>query len=213
MTDRPARSVLRDGLRAIRPVLSTVFVFAFFTNLLLFVGPLYMLQVYDRVLLSRNEATLFGITAIAAFALAIYAALELIRSRLLVRGGMIFDRTVAGPTFEIVHRAAMLRPDAGREAALRDVDILREFLTGGALLAFCDLPWAPLFLLACFVLHPWFGWMALLGGATLLGLTLLAELTTRRLLDRAGGAPGAGAPPAAPPRRAGGRRPPATGRA
>ena len=77
---------MKEGLRSIRPVLVTVFVFAFFTNLLLFAGPLYMLQVYDRVLLSRNEATLFGITAIAAFALAVYAALEMLRSRLLVRG-------------------------------------------------------------------------------------------------------------------------------
>ena len=186
MSGRAAESVLKDGLRAIRPVLLTVFVFAFFTNLLLFAAPLYMLQVYDRVLLSRNEATLFGITAIAAFALAVYAALEMLRARLLVRGGMIFDRTVAGPAFEIVHRAALLRPQAGHEAALRDVDVLREFLTGGALLALCDLPWASLFLVACFILHPWFGWMALLGGATLLGLTLLTDLTTRRPLDAAG---------------------------
>ncbi|MEN3210864.1 type I secretion system permease/ATPase [Methylorubrum populi] len=183
MSDPLAGSVLKDGLRSIRPVLVTVFVFAFFTNLLLFAGPLYMLQVYDRVLLSRNEATLFGVTAIAAFALAVYAALEMLRSRLLVRGGMIFDRKVAGPVFEIVHRAALLAPRAGHEAALRDVDVLREFLTGGAILAFCDLPWASLFLIACFILHPWFGWMALLGGGTLLGLTLLTDLTTRRPLD------------------------------
>jgi ATP-binding cassette subfamily C protein len=183
MSDRVAESVLKDGLRAIRPVLMTVFVFAFFTNLLLFAGPLYMLQVYDRVLSSRNEATLLGITGIAAFALAVYAVLEMLRSRLLVRGGMIFDRKVAGPVFEIVHRAALLKPRAGHETILRDVDVLREFLTGGAILALCDLPWASLFLMACFILHPWFGWMALLGGGTLLGLTLLTDLTTRRPLD------------------------------
>lgn len=183
MSDRVAESVLKDGLRAIRPVLVTVFVFAFFTNLLLFAGPLYMLQVYDRVLSSRNEATLLGITGIAAFALAVYAVLEMLRSRLLVRGGMIFDRKVAGPVFEIVHRAALLKPRAGHETVLRDVDVLREFLTGGAILALCDLPWASLFLIACFILHPWFGWMALLGGGTLLGLTLLTDLTTRRPLD------------------------------
>ncbi|MGW9819823.1 ATP-binding cassette, subfamily C, type I secretion system permease/ATPase [Methylorubrum extorquens] len=183
MSDRVAESVLKDGLRVIRPVLMTVFVFAFFTNLLLFAGPLYMLQVYDRVLSSRNEATLLGITGIAAFALAVYAVLEMLRSRLLVRGGMIFDRKVAGPVFEIVHRAALLKPRAGHETILRDVDVLREFLTGGAILALCDLPWASLFLMACFILHPWFGWMALLGGGTLLGLTLLTDLTTRRPLD------------------------------
>ncbi len=186
MNGRTTDSVLRDGLAAIRPVLATVFVFAFFTNLLLFAAPLYMLQVYDRVLLSRNEATLVGITVIAALALAVYAALEMLRSRLLVRGGVIFDRAVAGPVFGLLHRATLLRPQAGHEAILRDVNVLREFLTGGALLALCDLPWASLFLVACFILHPWFGWMALLGGGTLLGLTLLTDLTTRRPLDAAG---------------------------
>lgn len=185
MRGHGAESVLKDGLGAIRPVLVTVFVFAFFTNLLLFAAPLYMLQVYDRVLLSRNEATLFGITAIAAIALAVYAGLEMLRSRLLVRGGTIFDRKVAGPVFDLVHRAMLLRPQGGHDAALRDVDVLREFLTGGALLAFCDLPWASLFLIGCFILHPWFGWMALLGGGMLLGLTLLTDLTTRRPLDAA----------------------------
>lgn len=186
MIGRATGSVLRDGLSAIRPVLSTVLVFAFFTNLLLFAAPLYMLQVYDRVLLSRNEATLFGITAITALALAVYAALEMLRSRLLVRGGVIFDQVVAGPVFALMHRSALVRPLAGHEAILRDVGVLREFLTGGALLALCDLPWASLFLVACFILHPWFGWMALLGGGTLLGLTLLTDLTTRRPLDAAG---------------------------
>ncbi|MFC6789021.1 type I secretion system permease/ATPase [Methylobacterium komagatae] len=186
MSNGATGSVLRDSLGAIRPVLSTVFVFAFFTNLLLFAAPLYMLQVYDRVLLSRNEATLLGITAIAALALAVYALLEMLRSRLLVRGGVIFDRAVAGPVFALVHRVSLLRPQAGQETILRDVNVLREFLTGGALLALCDLPWASLFLVACFILHPWFGWMALIGGATLLGLTLLTDLTTRRPLDAAG---------------------------
>lgn len=186
MSDGATGSVLRDSLGAIRPVLSTVFVFAFFTNLLLFAAPLYMLQVYDRVLLSRNEATLLGITAIAALALAVYALLEMLRSRLLVRGGVIFDRAVAGPVFALIHRASLLRQQAGQETILRDVNVLREFLTGGALLALCDLPWASLFLVACFILHPWFGWMALIGGGTLLGLTLLTDLTTRRPLDAAG---------------------------
>ncbi|GJD71209.1 Type I secretion system ATP-binding protein PrsD [Methylobacterium gnaphalii] len=177
---------MEAGRYAVGPVLLTVLIFGFFTNLLLFVGPLYMLQIYDRVLLSRSEATLFGITVIAAFALAVYAALEMLRSRLLVQGGLIFDRAIAGPMFSMVHRANLLRPNTGQDASLRDIDILREFLTGSAILAFCDLPWAPLFLLACFILHPWFGWMALAGGGALLALTLVAEFATRRSLNVAG---------------------------
>ncbi|MEA1831562.1 type I secretion system permease/ATPase [Methylobacterium durans] len=184
-------SVLKTGLRSMRPMLVTAFVFSFFINILLFVSPLYMLQIYDRVLSSRNETTLFGITLIAAFALAVYAALELLRARILVRAGMVFDQKIAGPIFDAVHRGSLRRPGAGHESALRDVDTLREFLTGSGLLAFCDVPWTPIFLLACFILHPWFGWMALVGGAVILGLTLVNEIATRRALEAANYASGA----------------------
>ena len=185
MNERATQSALRDGLRAMRPVLATAVLFGFFINLLLFVSPLYMLQIYDRVLPSRNETTLAGITLIAAFGLAVYAALDMLRARLLVRGGMIFDREIADPIFDAAHRGILLRPGAQHDAALRDIDILREFLTGGGILAFCDLPWTPIFLLACFALHPWFGWMAVIGGGSILGLTLLNELATRRTLQSA----------------------------
>ncbi|GJD78548.1 MAG: type I secretion system permease/ATPase [Parafilimonas terrae] len=185
MRDQAMPAALNDGLRAMRPVLVTAVVFGFFVNLLLFVSPLYMLQIYDRVLPSRNETTLIGLTLIAAFGLAVYASLEMLRARLLVRGGMIFDQKIADPIFDAAHRGTLLRPGAQHETALRDVDVLREFLTGSGILAFCDLPWTPIFLVACFVLHPWFGWMALLGGGAILGLTVLNEFATRGPLDAA----------------------------
>ena len=81
---------LRKGIRAITPAFATAVVFSFFLNLLLFVSPLYMLQIYDRVLGTRNFVTLGGITIIAAILLMVWAALETLRSRLLVRAGMLF---------------------------------------------------------------------------------------------------------------------------
>ncbi len=185
MGDHLLPSTLTTGLRALRPVLATAVIFGLFINLLLFVSPLYMLQIYDRVIPSRSETTLIGITLIAAFGLAVYATLDMLRSRLLVRGGVIFDREIADPIFDAAHRGMLIRPGARHDTALRDVDVLREFLTGSGMLAFCDLPWIPIFLLACFVLHPWFGWMALAGGGTILGLTLLTEIATRWTLDAA----------------------------
>ncbi|MGU3421590.1 type I secretion system permease/ATPase [Methylobacterium sp. D54C] len=185
MGDPSLQSALTIGLRSLRPVLATAVVFGLFINLLLFVSPLYMLQIYDRVIPSRSETTLAGITLIAAFGLAVYAMLELLRARLLVRGGVVFDQKIATPIFDAAHRGTLLRPGAQHDTALRDVDVLREFLTGAGMLAFCDLPWIPIFLLACFILHPWFGWMALVGGGTILGLTLLNEVATRRTLDAA----------------------------
>ncbi|MEE7493522.1 type I secretion system permease/ATPase [Methylobacterium oryzae] len=185
MGDHSLQSALTIGLRSLRPVLATAMAFGLFINLLLFVSPLYMLQIYDRVIPSRNETTLAGITLIAAFGLAVYAILEMLRARLLVRGGVVFDQKIATPIFDAAHRGTLIRPGAQHDTALRDVDVLREFLTGSGMLAFCDLPWIPIFLLACFVLHPWFGWMALVGGGTILGLTLLNEIATRRTLDAA----------------------------
>lgn len=179
-------SILKDGIKATRPVFVTAIVFSFFINLLMFVSPLYMLQVYDRVLSSRNETTLVGITLIAAFALVVYALLEMLRSRILVRAGILFDEKIAHPIFGAVHRGHLRNPEGGHGVALRDVDAVREFLTGSGLLAFCDAPWTPIFLLACFILHPWFGWMAIAGGLVILVLTLLNEVATKRELTAAG---------------------------
>ena len=178
-------SILKEGIKATKPVFVTAIVFSFFINLLMFVSPLYMLQVYDRVLSSRNETTLVGITLIAAFALVVYALLEMLRSRLLVRAGILFDEKIANPMFGAVHRGNLRNPEGGHGVALRDVDTVREFLTGSGLLAFCDAPWTPIFLLACFILHPWFGWMAIAGGVIIFGLTLLNEVATKRELGAA----------------------------
>ena len=178
-------SVLKDGIKATRPVFVTAIVFSFFINLLMFVSPLYMLQVYDRVLTSRNETTLIGITLIAAFALVVYALLEMLRSRILVRAGILFDEKIANPIFSAVHRGNLRNPEGGHGIALRDVDMVREFLTGSGLLAFCDAPWTPVFLLACFILHPWFGWIAIAGGLIIFGLTVLNEVATKRELAAA----------------------------
>lgn len=179
-------SILKEGIKTTRPVFVTAIVFSFFINLLMFVSPLYMLQVYDRVLGSRNVTTLVGITLIAAFALVVYALLEMLRSRLLVRAGILFDEKIAHPIFAAVHRGNLRNPEGGHGVALRDVDTVREFLTGSGLLAFCDMPWAPIFLIACFILHPWFGWMAIVGGLIIFGLTLLNEVATKRELAAAG---------------------------
>ncbi len=179
---RITNDALRKGLRAIAPAFATAIVFSFFLNLLMFVSPLYMLQIYDRVLGTRNLATLVGLTVIAAALLMVWAGLETLRSRLLVRAGLLFDERFAAPMFKIVHQGILLQPDAINQQHLRDVDTIREFLTGSGLIAFCDAPWFPVFILAAFVLHPWFGVIAIIGGVVTLGLALLNEISTRKTL-------------------------------
>ena len=84
--------------------------FSLAINLLYLASPLYMLQIYDRVLASRSETTLIGLTVIAGILLAVYAMLEMLRSRILVRAGVLFDDKVADPVFNAVHRGNLRRP-------------------------------------------------------------------------------------------------------
>lgn len=178
-------TVLTEGFRAMMPAIFATVFFSFFINLLVFVSRLYMLQVYDRVLMSRNQTTLVVLTLIAAFLLAVYAALETIRSRILVRAGALFDQVVSAPVFNAIHRANLVNPRGGHQQGLRDVDTVREFLTGAGLIALFDLPWVPIFVFACFLLHPWFGYIAIGGSVIIFFLTYLNEITTSKLLKLA----------------------------
>ena len=111
-------TLLADGFRTTMPAFGTAVVFSFFTNLLVFVSPLYMLQIYDRVITSRNETTLYGLTIIAGYLLLVYAVLEMLRSRVLVRVGILFDEKIADPIFDAVHRGNLRQPGGGRAQKL-----------------------------------------------------------------------------------------------
>lgn len=184
---KPA-SPLQKAYGRFKAIIFATVVFSFFSNLLMFVGPLYMLQVYDRVLASRNEFTLLMITSIAVVLLITYAFLEFIRSKMLVRAGLQFDDMLANPAFNRVVRKQLLAPNSGAHATLQDIDRVREFLTGQGILAFFDAPWVPLFLALCFAFHPWLGLVATCGAVIIFALALTNEFATRGLLKEAGDA-------------------------
>ena len=129
-------NVLSEAFRATRTGFFTAIVFSFFINILAFVGPLYMLQIYDRVITSRNGTTLLALTVIAAFLLIIYAALEKIRSAVLVRLGILFSALARTRLFNAVLKGNLLQPNGGHTQTLRDLDTVREFLTGTGLISF-----------------------------------------------------------------------------
>ena len=176
---------LDEGVRATYHIFFTAVIFSFFINLLMFVSPLYMLQIYDRVVSSRSETTLVALTILAALLLMVYAALEGLRSRILVRAGLVFDKKIAGSVFEAIHKGNVRMPQGGHAQCLRDMDVLREFLTGSGLIALCDAPWFPIFVAACFLLHPWFGFLAIFGSLLTLALTVLNEVSTKKELNAA----------------------------
>ena len=183
-----AKTPLAQAYGRFRAIMGATIIFGFFSNILMFVGPLYMLQVYDRVLASRNELTLVMITAIAVALLVAYGLLEAIRSKLLVRAGLQFDEMLATPAFNRVVRNQLANPNGGAHTTLQDVDRVREFLTGQGILAFFDAPWVPLFLALCFAFHPWLGMVATVGAVIIFILALANEFSTRGLLQEAGSA-------------------------
>lgn len=180
------RTPLDNAIKAIRPAIVPAAVFGLFINLLALVAPLYMLQVYDRVLASRNHGTLLFLTLIAAFLFVIYGVLESLRSRVLIRGGVRFENELRGPLFGSSLNS-VLRSKAGMAESqpFRDADTVREFLTGQAILAFFDAPWVPVFIFACFLLHPIFGLLAIAAGLITFVLAIVNEFTTKTALSRA----------------------------
>ena len=159
-----------------------------FINILQLTFSIYMLQVYDKVLTSFNLSTLAVITIAAVLALAVLALLEWIRSRLLVRAGIEFDRKLSEPVLSMNLKNATT-PQGGehpaQQGSMRDVQALRNFLGGNAVFAFFDLPWMPLYFALIFILHPLLGWSALLGGLVVFLLGLLTERLTRKRLESA----------------------------
>ncbi|MET1084424.1 MAG: type I secretion system permease/ATPase [Burkholderiales bacterium] len=159
-------------------------VFSFFINLLLLTVPLYMLLVYDRVLTSRSTDTLMLLTLLAVAALLIHFWLETLRSRLLLSAGVALDAMAAPPVLEGVLKGAVrpgLNPDV---AGLKDLAIVRGFLTGGSICALFDSPWLPLYLGMIFLFHWWLGVIATLGAAALAALAILNEKLTRAPLGK-----------------------------
>jgi ATP-binding cassette subfamily C protein RsaD len=171
-------------MRSLRPAIVVAIFFSLFINVLALVSPIYMLQIYDRVLSSKNVMTLLFITVIAVFLFIVYAMLEALRTQVLVRAGIRFDGEVRGPVFKSVLEGTLTGRGSGPQA-FRDVDIIREFMTGAGLISFCDAPWIPVFIFVCFVLHPFFGVLAILAGLLILALAGWNDLATRVPLQRA----------------------------
>ena len=175
----------QQALTTYRTIIIATMSFSVAINVLMFVSPLYMLQVYDRVLHSRSEMTLMMLTLIALAMLALYGLLEWIRSRVLVRAGMRFDEMIAKGVFSRVITSTLKHPQSRSEFALMDIDRLREFLTGSGLIALCDLPWMPIFLAVCFFFHPLIGWISTAGAVVVFALAIANEFMTKKELSKA----------------------------
>lgn len=182
---KKAPTALNAAIRTTRPAFVTAIIFSFFINLLGLTGSLYMMQVYDRVLSSRNLTTLVVLTILIAILYLVSACLESLRTRLLVRAGVRFDEEVNADAFNAVQRASLRQPGPGHVQALRDVDSIREFFTGQGLITFCDVPWVPIYIIAATLLHPWYGVLAIFTALVSAALAFANDRATRPVLDQA----------------------------
>ena len=168
-----------------RPYFAFAGLFSLAINLLLLVPPLYMLQVFDRVLASRSGETLVVLTLAAAAALVMMACLEVLRARLLAAAGAALDRGLGPRVIEGLLTQTARRSGADYLNGLRDVAALRAFLGGSGLVAMFDAPWLPLFLAVIFVFHPLLGAIAFAGAILMALFAYLNERLTRAPLERA----------------------------
>ncbi len=161
----------------------TAGLFSLAINLLYLAGPLYMLQVYDRVVSSGSVTTLTMLTLALLLAYGALSGLDFVRSRVLSRAGIRLDSLLA----DRVVAATLEQPSSEtlRSQPLRDFDTFRQFITGSGIHAIFDLPWAPLYLIVIFLLHPLLGAFALLGIVVLSLMALVNEWMVRRTLSQA----------------------------
>ena len=166
-----------------------VAVFSFFVNMLMLTGPLYMLNVYDRVLGSRSLETLIALSVLVGFLYACMGILDFVRGRIMGRIGARFQDRLDRRVFSAVLQATTQnRAPAQAATGLRDLESVQRLITSPALMAIFDLPWSPLFFLGIFIFHPMMGLLALVGAAALLLVALANQATTRRPLQDANAA-------------------------
>jgi PrtD family type I secretion system ABC transporter len=180
--------ILKQALAACRGGFVAVVVFSLFINVLMLTAPLYMLQIFDRVIASRSEDTLLYLTLIAGVALLTLAALEITRSRIMVGLSSWLDKQLSGTVLEGSIGLSVAAAGAPSIQGLRDLSTFRTFLAGPGMFPILDAPWTPIFIAVIFLMHPVLGWLALGGAIILFCLALANEVTTRDLLRRSGGA-------------------------
>ncbi|RWM75892.1 MULTISPECIES: type I secretion system permease/ATPase [Mesorhizobium] len=174
------RTTLAAVLASFRRAMAGIALMSGVVNVLALTGSFFMLQVYDRVIPGRSVPTLVGLAVFAGTLFVFQGALELIRSRLLVRIGMALDARLSRQVYAALMRLP-LRTKLGGDGlqSLRDLDQVRSFMSSAGPTALFDLPWMPLYLAICFLFHFWIGMTALAGVVILFSLTLLAEIRTR----------------------------------
>ncbi len=179
------RNEIINILKARRKIFGTVGIFTAFINILMLVPSVYMLQVYDRVLTSRNDITLLMLTLMMLAMYAAMALLEYARSMVVVRVSMQMDSQLNTRIYTAAYRSQLTNESSDAGQMLGDLTNLRQFLTGNALFSFFDAPWFPLYLLVIFLFNVWLGIFSLVGALLLIVLAVVNEKCSKNPLAQA----------------------------
>jgi ATP-binding cassette subfamily C protein len=177
-------SELGAALMICRPALISVCVFSLFINLLMLTGPLFMLQVYDRVLSSGSIPTLLALTLLVVVLYALYGFLEFVRSRVVARVARATDESLRERLFDAVTWHAVRQSPDVRSQPLQDLQVTRQFLQSPGPFALLDMPWAPVYLLVIYLMHPGLGIVSTLAVALLVAIAYVNDQVTRHHLQQ-----------------------------
>ncbi|WJD60513.1 type I secretion system permease/ATPase [Pseudomonas kurunegalensis] len=180
-----SRSELADTLFRLRRSFYALAAFSGVINVMMLTPAIYMLQVYDRALVSRNVTTLGMLTVLVVGLFLLMSALEMTRTRVLVRVGNCLDMDLNRRIFSAAFERNLSRAGGNPAQALQDLAQVRQFLTGNGLFAFFDAPWTPIYLVVCYLIHPWLGLVTMIGSLILVGLAYLTEKATQKPLAEA----------------------------
>ncbi|TCK62243.1 type I secretion system permease/ATPase [Seleniivibrio woodruffii] len=159
--------------------------FSFVINMLMLVPSIYMLQIYDRVLTSRNKETLLVITLITLFMFIVLAAMEWVRSQIMITAGNRMDEMLSGRAFGVAFENALRSGAGSASQVFQDVTAIRQFLTGHGMFAFMDAPWSPIYLIVIYMLHPSIGILATVAAIFLILLTVATEYLSKKPIEEA----------------------------
>lgn len=168
-----------------KQTLAVVFVFAFCVNILMLITPLYSLQVLDRVVGSGNLSTLLMLSLIIGFTYLVYGLLQVARSFTLIRVGEWLDVNVSPMLFSNSVASAAVKQTLGAGQVLRDFQSVKTFLTSTGINTIFDAPWTIAYVIVLFMIHPYMGYIAILGGVVIISFAFLNAMATNKTLGEA----------------------------
>ena len=179
-TQQNRTSEITRALKSSRGAILSIVIFSMFVNLLMLTGPLFMLQIYDRVLTSGSIPTLVALASLVVILYGLYGFLEYVRGRVLMRVARILEETLRERVFHVVTWNALRHAPGGHRQSSQDLAAIRQFLSSPAPFSFLDIPWAPVYLFVIYLLHWWLGVAATVAVLILAALALINNILTAR---------------------------------